>query len=309
MVSNKKIDYDLLQVLICIIEEGTFTAAADRLNVTQQAISAQVKRLESLVQRQLLERTAHGIVLTRDGEVMLAYARQIATISDRMRKQFSTVPLADKIRVGFAPSFPSSALATVLSHVRDVDPNIKISVETGRTDVLINKFNAARLDVVLGIQRPGNAKGEVLLRDRILWVGRESVTPDPTKPVPLVAVPAPGMLRDVMLESLSRINQTWAIAMESEDLATIFAGIISGWGFAAINGLLMKKAPANVMVVEDSFLPDLGDIEFFLRYDDRNRPASRVFVDALRAVTNRGQLGSGFTCHSQKMTVAKHASL
>jgi DNA-binding transcriptional LysR family regulator len=309
MVSNKKIDYDLLQVLICIIEEGTFTAAADRLNVTQQAISAQVKRLENLAQRQLLERTAHGIVLTRDGEVMLTYARQIATISDRMRKQFSAVPLADKIRVGFAPNFPSCALAIVLGHVKDVAPNIEISVETGRTDALINKFNAARLDVVLGIQRPGNAKGEVLLRDKIQWVGRESTTPDPTKPVSLVAFPAPGILRDVMLESLSRVNQTWSVAMESEDLGTIFAGIISGWGFSAMNDLLIRKAPAGIIAIESSFLPDMGDIEFFLRYDDRNRPASRIFVDALRAVTIRGQLGPGFTWHSQKMTVAKHASL
>jgi DNA-binding transcriptional LysR family regulator len=286
MSLRRNVDFYLLNVLICIVEEGSFTAAADRLDITQQAISAQVKRLETLATRQLLKRTAHGIALTVDGEAMLTYAREIAIISESMLNQFAVSPLAGKVRVGLSPGFPFCVLAAVLGHVRDLDADVEVSIETGTTAKLINKFNAARLDVVFGAQRPGDAKGEALFRDAVEWIGSSTAVLDPSTPVPLVAFPAPAMIRDVMLDSLSRANRTWRIAVESEDLNTIRTSIASGWGITAMNGRLLRNIPEDFALLHGQGLPDLGELEFFLRYDDRYGPSIKTFVDAVRLVTN-----------------------
>ena len=71
------LDLDLLRCFVAVAERGGFTAAGAALGLTQSAVSLKVKRLEEVVQRRVLERTSRSVLLTRDGETLLAYARRI----------------------------------------------------------------------------------------------------------------------------------------------------------------------------------------------------------------------------------------
>ncbi|SMX92973.1 regulatory helix-turn-helix protein, lysR family [Brevibacterium linens] len=66
-----------LQYFIEVASEGSFTAAADLLYVSQPTMSAAMKDLETRVDRALLIRSARGVTLTDDGVEFLGYARQV----------------------------------------------------------------------------------------------------------------------------------------------------------------------------------------------------------------------------------------
>ena len=63
---------------------GGVTAAAGKLNLTQSAVSMQIKRLETLLGRRLVTRQGRGIELTVHGEQLLDYGRQILGINDEV---------------------------------------------------------------------------------------------------------------------------------------------------------------------------------------------------------------------------------
>ena len=90
---NRFIDPALMHMFVYLSEEGTFTGAAERMNLTQQAISAQMKRLEELTGRTLVKRSHHKVELTHDGDALLIAARQVVDLADRLRRQFSSMPL------------------------------------------------------------------------------------------------------------------------------------------------------------------------------------------------------------------------
>ncbi|CAH2398935.1 LysR family transcriptional regulator [Mesorhizobium ventifaucium] len=65
----------LLRTFVTVFDEGGFSRAAARLNLTQSAVSGHLRRLEEQVGKPLLKRTTRSLEMTQDGERLLAYAR------------------------------------------------------------------------------------------------------------------------------------------------------------------------------------------------------------------------------------------
>src|SRR5262249_49601238 len=76
----REIDANLLLTFAIIAETQSFTHAGARLHRTQSAISMQMKRLERTLDVQLFDRSARGVKLSREGEVVLKYARRIVEL-------------------------------------------------------------------------------------------------------------------------------------------------------------------------------------------------------------------------------------
>lgn len=72
-----------LRYFAAVAEEASFTAAAQRVHVAQQVLSAQVRQLEDAVGVLLLERTSRGVVLTTAGSAFLGFARETLASLDR----------------------------------------------------------------------------------------------------------------------------------------------------------------------------------------------------------------------------------
>ena len=78
-------DVRQLRYFVAIAEEGSLSAAAQRLNVAQPALSQHVIALEGRLEVKLLERSPRGVTLTQPGEVLLAHARSILAALDDAR--------------------------------------------------------------------------------------------------------------------------------------------------------------------------------------------------------------------------------
>src|SRR5690348_406524 len=75
---------ELLRTLIAVVDLRSFTKAAQSLGVTQPAVSAQIKRLQLLLDCELFDKSAPGVSLTSSGELLVNYARRILSLNDQI---------------------------------------------------------------------------------------------------------------------------------------------------------------------------------------------------------------------------------
>ena len=78
----QNLDIAALRSFVTVAKLGGVTRAAERLNLTQSAVSMQLKRLEAALNHQLLAREGRGIGLTRKGEQLLGYGRRMVHLND-----------------------------------------------------------------------------------------------------------------------------------------------------------------------------------------------------------------------------------
>ena len=74
------LDTDQLRSFVSIVDTGSFTRAAERVNKTQSAVSMHIKRLEEQLGRPLFLKQGRGVRLSDDGEKLIDYARQMLQI-------------------------------------------------------------------------------------------------------------------------------------------------------------------------------------------------------------------------------------
>ena len=78
----RNLDISALRSFVAVADLGGMTRAAHKLNLTQSAVSMQVKRLETAFESPLVERVGRGIALTSEGQQLLSYSRQILRLND-----------------------------------------------------------------------------------------------------------------------------------------------------------------------------------------------------------------------------------
>lgn len=83
-----------IKIFLTVLECGSFTAAANKLGITQPAVSQSIAELERLLGVQLLERSRSEMSLTREGKFFESYARQIAHWYEVANRAFHPDPLA-----------------------------------------------------------------------------------------------------------------------------------------------------------------------------------------------------------------------
>ncbi len=79
---SRNLDLTALRSFVAVADAGGVTRAAGFLNLTQSAVSMQIKRLEEALDLALLDRTGRGVALTPSGEQLLSYARRMVALND-----------------------------------------------------------------------------------------------------------------------------------------------------------------------------------------------------------------------------------
>ncbi|HDX0899556.1 LysR family transcriptional regulator [Stenotrophomonas maltophilia] len=280
--ASRALDPALLEMLVCIASEGSFTRAADKLNLTQQAISAQVKRLEQIVGRVLVDRSKTGARLTQFGEALLEHARLLADIGDSVRRQFESERFEGSVRIGIASEFGDSRLEKMLFGLRERHPLLELRCTIGRTSELLLAYQAALLDTIVGAQRSGDALGEVIFREELVWAGESGGLPSPGAALRLVLCSNPSFIREEVIRTLTSLKRQWIVTFESESELAVQAAVRSHWGVtAAPRGALHAGIPC-IELDHGAELPALGSIEYFLLHRRASGAVSDTLLSLLR---------------------------
>src|SRR5258707_13025643 len=91
---------DLLRTLSTVVDLSSFTKAAKALGITQPAVSAQIKRLQSLLGYDLLDKRAPAVILTPRGEFVINQTRRLLSITDDILRSTSGGRISQTLRVG-----------------------------------------------------------------------------------------------------------------------------------------------------------------------------------------------------------------
>ena len=94
------LELDLLRTFIAIVDTGSFAGAAECVLRTPSAVSMQIKKLEDMLQRQLLTRDSRSVSLTRDGELLVEHARRLLALNRETVAKFITPDVAGEVRLG-----------------------------------------------------------------------------------------------------------------------------------------------------------------------------------------------------------------
>src|SRR5262249_61734502 len=123
---------DLLRTLITVVDLRSFTKAARSLGVTQPAVSAQIKRLQTLLGYEILDKRAPGVSLTPHGDFVVNQARRLLSINDEIL-QSTGGRAAKTLRVGFPGDYAGAGIPGKLWRFRLRRPLTKVTAPLGST--------------------------------------------------------------------------------------------------------------------------------------------------------------------------------
>ncbi|MBK9216400.1 MAG: LysR family transcriptional regulator [Chloracidobacterium sp.] len=165
-----------LKAFVAIAEANTFTAGAKRVNVTQAAISMQIRQLEEEVGLQLFTRTPRRVILTEAGEYLLHRARRILREHDAALAEIAEVAGAEhgRLRIGSASAeFATQQLPNILKELKGKFPNADLSVSVGTSQALAEKISHGDIDIAF-VSLPVETSSvvtELLFSDQIVAIG------------------------------------------------------------------------------------------------------------------------------------------
>lgn len=166
-------DIVLAQTFLAIADTHSFQRAAERLHVTQTAVSARVRTLEEQLGRPLFVRNKAGAVLTSAGEQFMPHARTLVQVWERARQQVA-VPAGRRavLALGCEISLWHPLLPRWLVRMRERAPELALRCTVGPARELLDQVANGVLDVAIAYapqQRPG-LRVELLIEERLVMV-------------------------------------------------------------------------------------------------------------------------------------------
>ncbi|MGX0975224.1 LysR family hydrogen peroxide-inducible transcriptional activator [Roseovarius sp. MBR-51] len=227
-----------------LAEQRNFGRAAEVVNISQPALSVQIKELESTLGQKLVERRARDVVLTPFGRLILAHAirvlDEIQGLTEAARWQGG---LAGRLSLGIIPTIAPYILPGVLEALRSRDISLDVQVREAKTDQLIADIQSGQLDAAI-MARPVASEGlseRLLFEDRFLLAGTavrlsalgqgvDALRPTSLAHSPLLLLEDGHCLTDQALEVCGRGRGHAQIDMGASSLGTLSRLVAAGFG-------------------------------------------------------------------------------
>lgn len=280
-------DPELLATLLAVEQTGSFTQAAERLGIRQPTVSQQIRRLEQQVGRALVNRTTHSLSLTSDGEAMIGFARTILAAHEQAAAYFSGTRPRGRLRIGISDDLALTGLPQILREFRRDNPQVDFYLTVDQSGLLHEWLANDKLDVLIGKRLDSEERGQLVKRDRLVWVGTPSTRLDLSKPVPLVVYPTPSLSRTEMRKALNRAQLPYRSACVCRGVNGLIAAVAAGIGISAMAASLV---PAQLTALGPAHrLPELGHIDLVLLANARaeQRPAVKALISTILASGSR----------------------
>lgn len=140
-----------LKTLIAVAHYGTFTAAGERIGLTQTAVSGQIRRLEEHFGIAIFDRVGRSATLNADGKRILERAKMLIAMFDNLAAAGED-PSATPLRIGAIASVQSTFLPRAVSLFRESYPGRRLHVRPGLSLQLFDALDAGELDLAITVE-------------------------------------------------------------------------------------------------------------------------------------------------------------
>lgn len=276
----RNLDLTSLRSFVTVADAGGVTRAAHLLNLTQSAVSMQLKRLEENIGIALLDRSARTIALTANGEQLLGYARRMLTLNDEIFSRLTDTDYEGEITLGVPHDILYPAIPTVLRSFSASYPRMKINLLSSYTKKLHRLFAKGDVDVMLTTEEAILDGGEQIASRELKWVGAVDGKAWKDRPLRL-AFETECVFRGPVQRRLAAAGIPWEMTMEGASSRTVETSVSADLGVhAALEGTL---PPYTEVIDHKGDLPTLLTLRINLyRAEPATGPAVTALCDLLR---------------------------
>jgi LysR family transcriptional activator of nhaA len=282
-----------LRLFRAVAREGTLTGASRMLNLSQSALSTQIKTLEATLGHDLFERRGRGLILTEAGRIALDHAEAIFRTADDLTATLQRTDTARRVlRVG--------ALATLSRNfqIGFVSPligrsDVEVVLRSGPQPRLLRALEALSIDVLLTNLVPArDASSQYLVHElseqSVSLVGSPSLNGHSLRDLlanqPLILPTPEAALRASFDALVGRLGVVPKVAAEADDMAMLRLLVRSGAGVAVIPPIVVQDELAAGHLAELKRLDGITEGFFAVTLERRfPNPLVREVIDAFTA--------------------------
>ena len=275
---------EIVRTLIAISETGSLTKAASRLGLTQPAVSAQMKRIETMIGGSIFKKGAGGSAATKLGSLVLNHARRMMDANDQMLRLRgnSIVDAPARIRLGISNLYVKEYLKK-----RDHDLLGDVTIHTDNSAELTKELADGFIDIacVFRTAELTNDMADFIVDEhdeQFVWARASDFLLSPGVPLPILSWS--GAVTDaLMISALSRKGLPYRVAFNSSDYQAKLSAAEAGLGLTIIP---RRMLPATLVEAKDDYLPPLPPLKAFLCA----RPDPQRSVETAEILSHLSQL-------------------
>lgn len=231
-----------LRYVLAVVDEGTFTAAAGAVRISQSGVSAQIAKLERELGVSLLERTTRRVTPTAAGDHLIPAIRAAVAAVDAIGETASAIRgvVAGRLRVGTVGGLGWPPVFDALAALHTAHPALDISVAEDAAVPLIDRVRAGEIDVAVAVwtgEAPAHLESVTVVDDALAvwvtpdhpWAQRDTVGPAELADADVIALPdgsgARAALDAVLGGAATRRRPRWEVATPASALALAARGL------------------------------------------------------------------------------------
>lgn len=264
----RNLDVTTLRSFLTVAQAGGVTRAAGLLNLTQSAVSMQIKRLEEILDTQLLERAGRSVALTPSGQQLLGYAERMVELNDEAFARLTHKSWTGTLRLGVPEDIVYPVIPDVLRRFGRAHPKVKIELLGLSTRNLKDIFSKGEVEVILTTEAGIDPNGETLSTAPLRWFSAPDSQALSQRPLP-VGFCRYCAFRESAMNSLNAAGVEWDSAIDSENDRAVEVAVTAD---LAVTAMLEGHAPRQFeQVSDDKGLPPLDEYKINM-YCAQTRP-------------------------------------
>ncbi|MBV9558346.1 MAG: LysR family transcriptional regulator [Pseudolabrys sp.] len=249
---------DLLRTLIAVVDLRSFTKAAQSLGVTQPAVSAQIRRLQSILGADLFDRSAPGVSLTPHGETVVGHARRMLSINDEIIKVAEPKAESRRISIGLPGDLSGPLLPWTLKKLLMRYPDLNFRIFSGGAPMILKDMREGLVDIVIALSHEAPKDARHSWKDQLVWVRSGATKVDDRGPVPMLAFSGDCMCYRAGVEALRQTGREVRLVATASTVLTLSACVDAGLGTMVMTSSRVRLTQLSHW--EDAPLPPLPGI-------------------------------------------------
>jgi DNA-binding transcriptional LysR family regulator len=241
----------------------------------------QMRRLESLLERHLFQRTGRGVVPTTEGEVFLGYATRILALSDEAVARLRHKEISGGVRIGLAEEVSAAVLPSMIGRLHRAYPEIQLDVVVDDSSALARLWRQEELDIVIGTTAAVTTDALIAWNVELQWVCALDYVPDQTRALEIITFVAPCLWRRRMLDALVAAGREHKVTFTTQSVTALQAAIENGLGVALLPPESIRKSSMRALQASAG-VPAPLTVQYGLYANDRRTPVVTAAIDVLR---------------------------
>jgi DNA-binding transcriptional LysR family regulator len=220
----RNLDLTALRSFVTVADSGGVTRAAAQLNLTQSAVSMQLKRLEEATGQPLIDRAGRGVALTAQGEQLAGYARRMLALNDEAWGMLTNREFEGELNFGVPHDIIYPYVPRALHRFAAEFPRVRVHLHSNFTATLKAELARGEMDLIMTTEPEVDHGGEVLAAYPLVWVGAQGGQAWRARPVRFASVTRCLFKRDA-IEALEAAGVPWVLAVDAQSFSAVDASV------------------------------------------------------------------------------------